>query len=646
MDHFSQEMGVVVQLMVPAEQSGVLFTVDPVAHRSDRMLVEVVEGVGEALVSGERGGRVYRLAREGFRVVDVDGEGRRLARVRLRELWEAAHEVERLFGGPQDLEFGFQGDRLWVLQTRPITTLAPELVEPLEPLRKPTLSERTVLPLAAEHYATAPKPLDNLVFTRLVGGAAEALRRSGGEVRPEDEEAFRREIWRQAYRLPRHRLTWRAFLPLGQPTQGMTKDWTAWWMAGPEQTLREVSLPVELKALSDRDLFARTDAILGVWGELLGDRMTLAARAFRAEAGLRALVTLAVGRKDRGRILADLARGLETPVTESNRALWDLSRKARDDPRLHAKVRAGDPAGMEGSPEGRAFLGAVDAFLASFGHREGGSWYLSTPTWGRDPTQVWRLLASLVEAQEPAEDRSSALESFEAARELVERRLRSVPWLHRRFLSLLEAVRAHIVFREQSHFDLTRPLAALQDMAAEWGRRLVSRGVLLQEESVFYLTPREVRDWILDAPPDGAAVQKILARRRATYQVVNTTWQRERWPRGAGRRGLKGIPASPGMARASVRIIRGEDQFHRLRAGEIMVCHHTNPSWTPLFSLASGVVTQVGGPASHAAIVAREYGIPCIMALPGATEVLQDRDEVLMDGSRGTLHLLVREEDP
>jgi len=644
MDHLAQGMGVVVQAMVPATVSGVLFTVDPVASRSDRMLVELVEGPGHSLVSGMEAGVVCRVQRDPFRVVDVDGDGTAIEDHRLEKVWRTARLVEDRFGGPQDIEFGFVEDQLWIFQTRPITTLSPELVEPLEPLRKPTLSERIIIPLAAEHYTTAPKPLDNLAFARLVEGAAELLRRNGGRVTPEDKEAFRSEVWRQAYRLPRHSLTWRALLSLRQQKSVLEKDWTAWWMAGPEPILREVSAPVDLEALSDEALFKRSDAILAAWEGVLGERMVVAG-AFRSEFILAALVTLAVGRREKGPVLADLARGIETPVTRSNRDLWSLSRKARGDPRILACVRNGDPTVLETFPAGRVFLDSVEEFLADHGHREGDSWYLSVPVWCRNPARVWSLLSTLVDLRNPLSDPARAQEKFAAARERVERRLDSVPWLRRLFLSLLEAFRAHITFREQSHFDLTRPLAALQEVAAEWGRRLVARGLIPDQDSVFYLTAREVRDWLLNSPPSPAEAQKTLARRRATYQVVNTTWQRERMPHQRPGPQLVGIATSPGVATGTVRLIRGEHQFQRLGAGDILVAPHTNPSWTPLFSIASGVVTEVGGPASHAAVVAREYGIPCVMSVPRVMEILRDGDQVVVDGEEGLVQRMRQEEN-
>jgi pyruvate,water dikinase len=224
------------------------------------------------------------------------------------------------------------------------------------------------------------------------------------------------------------------------------------------------------------------------------------------------------------------------------------------------------------------------------------------------------------------------------ARELVVARLRGVPWVRPLFLRTLDAQRALTRFREQSHFDLTRPLGALQEIAGEWGIRLAAQGALAWPEEVFFLTHPEVRDGLLGTGPGMEEVRRIVATRKATYQIVNTRWQEERCPRTVGGSRLEGLATSPGMATGPVRIIRGEHQFDRLKPGEVLVSSYTNPSWTPLFALASAVVTETGGPASHAAIVAREYGIPCVMAVAGAMQNLRDGEQIQVDGNEGRVH--------
>jgi len=363
-----------------------------------------------------------------------------------------------------------------------------------------------------------------------------------------------------------------------------------------------------------------------------------AASAFRAESVLKLLVALAVGKHRSADTLASLMSGLEHPTLQANAALWSLSRTARQKPSLLAAIEALDPARLQSTDEGREFLAEFAGFLHTFGHRETSCWYLSTPTWRVDPTQVWRLLRSMAMVDQPPRPLQGNRDDYRTARDRVEHRLRLLPGSSALFRWLVDSLRNLTEFRELSHFDLTRVQAALQEIAAEWGRRLVDRGLLQTTDDVFYLTYEELRWWLLeDNHPLPDQIRDLLAKRRATYQLANTRWQTERSDGRERRSRLKGIATSPGIATGKARVIRGEYQFERLQPGEILVCPFTTPAWTPLFASAAAVVTETGGAASHAAIVAREYGVPAVMSVFGAARDLQDGDEIVVDGRSGTV---------
>ena len=363
--HASALMAVVVQEMVRAEAAGVVFTVDPVARRRDKMLVEMAPGTGEAVVSG-------LLASPGS--TEPAPELRRLA---LR--------IEEHFGCPQDIEFARDGGGFHILQARPITTLGEALPEPLPPLGKPSLVDRAMQPIAAERYAVAPRPLDNITFTRTVGATMYAVRQAGGSISAQDEAAFRAEIWRQAYRLPPVRFGLRALFSRLTAVRLLACGWQAWWDSGPAPAMRSACAPADLGALTSDELLERAERILAAWEGPLNRRFH-AASAVQAGWLPQLLVALAVPRSERARVCSDLMAGLATPTGEINDALWRLSRLARRDPGMRAAVRAGDASAVP-----PPFLDAVNRFLETWGHREGAVFYLSAPVWRRDPSPVWRL---------------------------------------------------------------------------------------------------------------------------------------------------------------------------------------------------------------------------------------------------------------
>jgi pyruvate,water dikinase len=631
-------MAVVVQEMVSSDASGVLFTTDPVEERSDRIRIEVSRQSG-GVVSGSVTGDRLQVNRISLEVIDRQAKCDLVAAESLERLCHLALEVERHFGRPQDIEFALSRGQVYLLQARPITALRKAVPETLPPLGEPSFLDKLMKPIADERYVVAPRPLDNLVYTRAVGGAIYMLKQSGGVVTPEDEAAFRTQIWRQAYRFPPiHRMGRILLSSLTDPFRLLETDWQTWWESGPRKAVHAASEPVDLSKLQDIELLARADRILADWEDPINERFN-AARAIQVESWLKLLITLAVGRKDRDRIFGNLMTGMSHQTVDLNEELWELSRQARRSPAVLAAVVALEPESLKTMPEGRLLLEAFNQFIEKYGHREGSCWYLSTPTWRQKPMQVWRLLSSLAQVTirtgNPKDDKGR----FLAARDRVERRLRFYPGLKRFFRWMVDGLRRLHSFRESSHLDLSIPLDALQAIAHEWGKRLMDRDLLEIIDDVFYLTHDEVKDWLTGQHPSREGTRELVARRRATYLVANARWQAERFQESADNDELKGIAVSPGVVTARVRIVRGEHQFDRLRPGEVLVCPHTNPAWTPLFTSAAAIVTETGGAASHAAIVAREYGIPAVMGVRGVTQTLEDGQEILVDGDQGILNL-------
>jgi len=208
------------------------------------------------------------------------------------------------------------------------------------------------------------------------------------------------------------------------------------------------------------------------------------------------------------------------------------------------------------------------------------------------------------------------------------------------------------------HFQ--RVLAMLRVTFLEVGQRLSRRGAVERAEDAFYLELAEL--W---APPIDLATKVTQRRllRESQKRLIPppfipplsdpawalltsldkqlssmTMFGRGRQERD-GRRVLVGAPGSPGRARGTARIIAGPGDFPRFQSGDVLVAHTTSPIWTPFFSIASAAVTEVGGPMSHAAIVAREFGIPLVNGALDATQVIVDGMSVVVDGGAGIVEL-------
>jgi pyruvate,water dikinase len=642
-------IAVVVQRMVPAEAAGVLFTADPLTGRRGELVVDAAPGLGEAVVSGSVTPERLVLGRDGAvhaRTLQHDGAAPVLAEAPAARLAALAVRAEQHFSAlageerPQDIEWALADGRISLVQARPMTAL------PLEP---PTLGlvQRTVGPFFLEMFATRPYPLD--VTAWLEPGVMRMLHLMMGSVGvrfpPLDQLVRGRDGVPLQLVPPRPRPT---LSTLGAPlsvARRARRFEVRGWTEDPlfaEFRSRVAALDAEDPAALDwRGLLDRVDRCNAAMVPLGLIRVRYLPGSFLPFVPLRLLLA-ALGL---GRLASRLVAGGRTRTRDGNDALEVLAAVVRADPELARAARELSPAdflaAIRSRPEFGAFAARLDAFLAEYGHRESVSIVIATaPAWRDDPVPVAALLQTLAGAAPPdrAHDPGAA-----ALAELLAHPMLRYPRASALARRVVEACRSGLAFREDTHFYITGVMPPLRAAFLELGRRLAEAGALAAPEDVFHLRLEELR-----ALPDpagmhdgeAARVRGLADRRgrlRREYAGVpmldpGLFGRREGGPSGAL---LAGTPASAGVAEGPVRIVRGPEGFADLRTGEVLVCPTTNPSWTPLFARAAAIVVDTGGLGSHAAIVAREYGVPAVMGTARGTAVLRDGQRVRVDGSRG-----------
>jgi pyruvate,water dikinase len=209
--------------------------------------------------------------------------------------------------------------------------------------------------------------------------------------------------------------------------------------------------------------------------------------------------------------------------------------------------------------------------------------------------------------------------------------------------------------REQPKFFIVRLLAILRQSMLESGRSFQKAGVIDQADDLFFLEIEELQRL---ACGDGGDLRGLILKRREAYQRETLRRQIPRLLLSDGRAFYEGIagndlnneqmmgsPVSPGTVTGKVRIVLDPGKA-RLDPGEILVCPGTDPSWTPLFLSAGGLVMEVGGLMTHGAVVAREYGIPAIVGVHQATQLLADGEEITINGSTGVIQRIERQKEP
>jgi pyruvate,water dikinase len=330
---------------------------------------------------------------------------------------------------------------------------------------------------------------------------------------------------------------------------------------------------------------------------------------------------------------------------------------ARREPDARAAIERDSTTGLDALPDGPTRR-ALQSFLELYGDRAVREVELSTPRWKEDARPVLRMLrAALRTDLEHREDpltRSRTLADAEMAR-LVPR------------LNIVEqTIVRHLVARaqraarsrERMRAWVTRVLGMLREAALDADRRLLRRDVELGADwrgliesgsalasvpSAFFLT---IDEMVTSLRTPGADVAPIVRARRAELARDQARPDPPATFVGSpppvllppsGGPVMRGLPASPGVVQGCARVLLREDEMDALQPGEILVVHTTDVGWTPLFLVAAGVVTELGGPLSHAAVVAREFGVPSVVNVVGATRAIHTGDVLRVDGDRGTV---------
>jgi pyruvate,water dikinase len=631
---------------------------------------------------------VYEKGRDGGIVeLDTPEEQRTIKAIDNRQaaaLAELGRDVEDHYGSPQDIEWGYYEDKWYLLQARPITTL----------------SEETEIEAGAGEYNRTmfveifPDPLspiflsvigtlfaDMLDFTFWKLGFKEPAGMDAvGEFY--NQPYFHREYIAAALEplspAVREALVSQIVNPFGEQEEGFAGEFSLPFLGMSARVLRfMVRFPKQLPGLleqyqgevavvaalqveeaSDAEIvLAIKELLFEDASKLLNYDFLMIAVIGRTYRILGRMLEASYG-ADTDEVVGKLISGVTGNVTmETNKRIWDLAQAAKASPEVSDILRKEDAAdalvALRQAPEAQSFIEELDSFLAEYGHREIRMDILY-PTWGEDPAPVLGFVQSYLDADEAQsphrqQDRLVA-EREELTGEVlarVRRDLKGRVMLAPILTWIMNQTQLHTRERDTMHFELTRLFPPFRRLLQELGQRWTDRGLIENKEDAFYLYLAELEE--LSVSP--RSVMELVKMRREEFALNKT----RPWPDiiidgreiyadqgvvGEEVEGqLQGLAGSPGVASGVCRVIQGPQDFGKLKKGEIMVAPLTNPVWTPLFAVAGGIVTEVGGILSHGAIVAREYGIPAVMSVAGATRLVPEGHTVTVDGNKGVVYV-------
>jgi pyruvate,water dikinase len=646
-------IAVVVQQMVPAEIAGVLFTADPVSGSYQAMVGNYIHGLGEALVSGEADAERFTLARPKGTYA-----GPAALQPYAKELFRTSTKLEQTLAGPQDIEWAVAQGKLYILQARPITTLRVGNLDDYAINESLTEDALWVNTNVAEAVPDVFSPLtwsiirgidEELNFipgyyvwsgnicgrvysniSRRVSAAHAMTGMTTERILGLLGDLFGRSLDRVA--VPLHPFTRGAVVREFVPGIGRViwKTLTGYLTLG--KFLREN--PARCRALTAkiREITNKAD-LLRLWQQELEPYLYKAWWAHTA-GGSRIVNTMVLQRK-----LTKLVGAEDANTLLSN--LRDSSELASLGPVTSiAKVRKGELSRAE--------------YLAQYGHRGPHEFELAIPHPAEDLTWLEQQLADDATTELDVDGLLARQEAaFEGAKvRFIQQYPSKAKWLDKQLKQVAQGAQ----LRERARSEFTRAFRVVRAFALRAGE-LTGLG-----DDTFFLYSAEVAALL---GGDDGAVKHIPARKAnyAYYQslpplpsVIRGRFQPEEWLQDPDRRldfydptqpvkradaeELRGISGAAGRVEGTVRILQRPEDGDSLLPGEILVAATTNVGWTPLFPKAAAIITDIGAPLSHAAIVARELGIPAVVGCGIATTQLKSGDRVLVDGGQGVVQIL------
>lgn len=369
-----------------------------------------------------------------------------------------------------------------------------------------------------------------------------------------------------------------------------------------------------------------------------------------------------------------LLQGLDNKTLESDRKLWQLSRKAMVKPEvrkvLEERAAADVVGGLEKTTEGEAFLSELRGFLEEYGQRGHRYAPIGDVSWIEDPTPVIKNLkdcTTQLDRDPTAEAAALAAERVwlvYKAREQLERHPEHVK---HRFDSLLKAAQDATVLQENRTFWIDfRSFYQVRRVLQEFGRRFAESGVIAKQNDVFYLNSDELRETAEVLP--GLDQHRLITERKSELErfraiepppaigrmpfpespddaVVSAIEQclRKVAKSQTDPSVLPGNAGSPGKVRGPAKVVRSLAEDSKLQKGDVLVAETIAPSWTSLFGIVSAVVTDAGNDASYGVAAARKYRIPAVVGTGTATATIQDGQCLEVDGDTGLVRIVEQE---
>ena len=654
-------LAVVIQEMVESEAAGVMFTSDPAGNK-DNVHINAAYGLGEAVVSGIVSPDEYICSKEGKLIKQIIGSKKEeiiysredkgtvrcevdekrqkkavLDKKMISALVKEGIRIEEHYGHPMDIEWAVRGKEIYILQARSITTLSgnnegafTEADFEAYPKVKPAKgSMRESVLFNLEKNPTPYYPLDhdfggfvgeqkNILFNQIgiefVGGM-NPIDKDGVSYMASSKAKLNKNI----FSIPKYlKMVKNVDSNIKCANDSLKKCRDRFDAERKTVLINTAEIGESLKRMHD------------LIGKTAYDRFLYALMPNAVESGK---VTKALRKIDKKLNAYDVLEGLSYVTADMNRDMKELCISINADEKMAECVKANDYKTICAAYPvlGRRF----ERFLAVYGSKSDFNCYcFISESFRENPDRFINTLRPMLKSGgEAVTDKEEAEKNFKELMDKAKEAFSGKKYTE--FANRVRGLRHYHYIREATQY--------LWESEFEHCRYLLHKLADLMAvpyNDLLYL----FEDELYEVCKKGklGAKEDIIKNRKKKRAFAVAYWDKCMRDALAGDDdSVKGIGASEGQVNGKVCVVHSPAEFHKLEKGDILVCPYTDPEWTPLFALAAGVVVDTGGTLSHAAIVAREYKIPAVLATGDATLKLKDGDKVLVDAGTGSVSILV-----
>jgi rifampicin phosphotransferase len=707
-DHNKVLLSVVIQKMVFPEAAGILFTADPITSNRKVVSIDASFGLGEALVSGLVDADIYKVQQG--KIVSKKISTKKLAIYALKEggtkeqrlgpdqqntqtladeqilqLEQTGRKIEAYFGRPQDIEWCLSEGQLYIVQSRPITTLYPV----------PKVNDgklHVYMSLGHQQMMTdAIKPL-SLSFpswlNKLGASTVEAGDRMYMDVSYDLASPLARKVFvksglgsvdtliQKALYNVLQRKDYIKSLPPGKTALGLNGGTIGQMIVGLFQAIkiyRENDAHLVQKIIAKNDALAQEvaqrinsksgDALFDfilkdideTFKTIVLDNYGLGFAFFYPSSWLNRNMKKWLGEEN---ITDILSQGVSNNVTtEMGLELLDVADVVRQYPAvLEYFQHASDEAFFEELEKlegGKAVAASIRQYLRKYGMRCPGEIDITRPRWAEKPTLLLPMIINNIKNFEPGSHKmiseQKRLEVERKEQELISRleRLPGGKRKAKKTKKMISVFRNFVGFREYPKYAMVQRSYVYKQALKKEAARLVQKGVIQELEDIYYLTFDELRkaastyqldySLITQRKRDYEIFEKLTPPRVMTSdgEIITGEYDSGDIPKGA----LIGVPVSSGIIEGRARVVLKLEEVD-IEEGDILVTAFTDPSWTSLFVSIKGLVTEVGGMMTHGSVVAREYGLPAVVSVENATKLIKDGQRIRVNGTKGYVEIL------